>query len=952
MNQKLKNILSGDLTEYKSIPFWSWNSTLDEAQLCRQIEDMHKAGMGGFIIHARTGLQEEYLGEKWFSCISACLKKAGQLQMKVWIYDENGWPSGFVGGKLLENEIYRARFLEYQVGAYDPSAFAIFVETETGYKRTENPIQGIREYHNVYLRVSPANTDILNPKVVDAFIGETHEKYYERFPDSFGKELVGFFTDEPQFYRWATPYTPCAEPYFEDIRDGLIWLFVKDEAGWAFRTKYYSVLNTLYTESFYKKLYDWCESHHCKLTGHSVEEGCLHGQMYGGAAVMPSYAYEHIPGIDWLGRECTVETAPRQVASAASQLGKKQILTETFGCCGYDVTPRELKSIGQAQYFHGVNLMCQHLYPYTLAGRGKTDHPPVFSPHGNWFEGFGIFNTYFDRLGCIVTNTEDRYDVAVLHPIRAVWLEYLRSEDDQSVMRMQRQYGQMIETLRRRGILFQFVDEAILEKHGSIENGCLRVGRSLYDKLIIPDMLSLGARTSSLLQAYTGKLLLMGELTHIDGKRQTVPLRSNTTMDELAALRQIPFSCQDGNTVLTARKGELGDFLFLQNVSPTDNSTVCFQNIASRYCKLDLEQLETEPISDTLTLKPWEGVILLRDENACPAAYTETAQDITDRFSVTGVSDNYFVMDWVQISKDGAKFWEKLPVPGCFEMLLRENYQGRLFVRHTFTVQDKIPLKLMMERARLLSAKVNGQDITLRNSTFDVNFVEADITEALKPGENEFVYALDFYQHEGVHFALFDPMATESLRNCLYFDTSIENVYLQGDFTVDENMVLSKRSAYPPVTSRLYQEGYPFFKGSLTLSGTFSWDGAGVVRLMPQGRFMTADLTVNGHKTSIVLDDARDITALAQKGENTVSITLYSSLRNLFGPHHFKLNPEPTGVSPDHFEFRGQWHDGKTAKHYTEQYHFVPFGADRILLVMQRDGKECGTQTKNIQKGK
>lgn len=76
----------------------------------------------------------------------------------------------------------------------------------------------------MYLRVSPANTDILNPDVTDAFIRETHEKYYERFKEYFGKELAGFFTDEPQYYRWGTPYTPAAEAEFEkdgeDIREG------------------------------------------------------------------------------------------------------------------------------------------------------------------------------------------------------------------------------------------------------------------------------------------------------------------------------------------------------------------------------------------------------------------------------------------------------------------------------------------------------------------------------------------------------------------------------------------------------------------------------------------------------------------------------------------------------------------------------------------------------------
>ena len=60
---ELKRELEKDLSDYKSIPFWSWNNKLDEQELVRQAEWMHDVGIGGFIIHARTGLKTEYLGE-------------------------------------------------------------------------------------------------------------------------------------------------------------------------------------------------------------------------------------------------------------------------------------------------------------------------------------------------------------------------------------------------------------------------------------------------------------------------------------------------------------------------------------------------------------------------------------------------------------------------------------------------------------------------------------------------------------------------------------------------------------------------------------------------------------------------------------------------------------------------------------------------------------------------
>ena len=933
LSEHLKNIPN----EYKSIPFWSWNNGLNEAELLRQIEDMKSAGTGGFIMHARTGLKDEYLGEKWFSCVGACLKKARELGMDAWIYDENGWPSGFVGGKLLETESYRAQYLEYErKDSFDETAFAVFKRTEKGYARIHGAEKEGKEYHTVYLRTSPANTDILNPEVVDAFIRETHEKYYQRFPDSFGRELVGFFTDEPQYYRWGTPYTKCAAAEFEkdgeDIRDGLIYLFVHDKAGYPFRVKYFTTLNRLYTENFYKKLYDWCENHHCLLTGHSVEESSLWMQMWGGAGVMPSYEYEHIPGIDCLERNCGTELAPKQVGSVAAQLGKKHVLTETFGCSGYDVTPKELKSIGDYQYFNGVNVMCQHLYPYSLADQGKYDHPPVFSPQGNWFEGFAVFNDYFNRLGYIIANTVEKYDVGVIHPMRSIYTEYVRSEDCESVRRQEESFGKLIAELRRKGIMFQLIDERIAEKYGKIENGALKIGACVYHTVIVPEMNTISAPAYELLKGHQEKMLVTGEIPRIDGREAKVELASNTTMAEIAAKAQIRFECEDGRSFVTARSGEMGDFVFVKNLSRTEQSRVTMKGISQRYRKLDLETLEREDASDAFTLGGGESAIFIADAEAHPANTESTSEDVTSAFVVTGITENFVTLDAAEMSLDGKIYGKKKNIQGLFEELLRKDYKGTVYIKHTFSLKDEFPLKLVAEKKGYLSFTVNGKELDFVSSAFDVNFIEADISEWVKAGENELIYSIGFYQHEGVHFALFDPLATESVRNCLYYDTSVENVYLKGDFTVNPDMSLERPKELPEVTSRLYQCGYPFFKGELTLKGKIVYDGKGKTELCVSGRFLVADVVVNGHKTSMVLDTKRDVTKYLQCGENEVEITLKSSLRNLLGPHHYKPVAEPMGVNPYMFTFRGQW-DGKDPDGFTDDYHFVPFGADGICLI-------------------
>lgn len=940
MNAQLLDKLKNVPNEYKSIPFWSWNNHLDEEYLVKQIRDMKAADIGGFIMHARTGLKDEYLGEKWFSCIEACLKEARRLKMDAWVYDENGWPSGFVGGKLLENEAYRARFLELKRGDFDPSAFCVYVADENGYKRVTEPQKGVTVYENIYLRVSPANSDILNPDVTDAFIRETHEKYYARFKEYFGKELVGFFTDEPQYYRYATPYTAGVGKVFEDngedVRDGLIWLFKSDERGYAFREKYYAELNRLYVTNFYKKLYDWCEAHGCKLTGHSVEESSLGMQMWGGAEVTTTYEYEHIPAMDDLARICTNELAPKQISSACSQLGKKHILTETYGCSGNDVTPYELKSVGDLQYFLGVNKMCQHLYPYSLARGGKTDHPPVFSRHGNWYDGFKTFNEYFNRLGYIVANTHENADVAVIHPIRDIWLDYIREIDYPSIKETEERFAALMNDLRKKGVTYQFIDETLLKKYGRNEADGLRVGERLYKTVLMPEMKTISANTLDVLRNFKGELCVLGCPKYIDGVKADVKLKGNLTYDELTAKTAIKYTCDDARSFMASRSGELGDFIFVKNFSYDKPSKVKFVGVAENYKLLDLEFLTEKDITDEFELRAGEGLVLIKDEAAKPSKKKLVKTDYTHSFGVENITQNYLVMDYCQVARNNDKFGDIRPIYGHIEDLLREDYKGEISVRQTFTLNEKLSLTFVMEKADLKKITVNGKPITLKNGDFDVNFVEADITGEVVTGENEIIYTFDFYQHDGVRFALFDPLATESLRNCLYYDTTIETSYLKGEFTVGKDRSLSAKKNLPPLTDRLLDNGYPFFKGQVEYKGKIAKPENGRAILALGGRFMTAKIKTKKGEVEFVLDNRGDITDILSDGENEVEITLNSSLRNLFGPHHFKPEAEPLSVSPWNFEFRGGWKDGKNPEQYTDEYNCVPFGLSSVTLVNEK----------------
>ena len=86
--------------EYRPIPFWSWNDKLDPDELVRQIHELNHAGIGGFFMHARGGLKTPYLSKEYLDCVTVSVREAVKLGMYAYLYDENGWPSGFGDGTV------------------------------------------------------------------------------------------------------------------------------------------------------------------------------------------------------------------------------------------------------------------------------------------------------------------------------------------------------------------------------------------------------------------------------------------------------------------------------------------------------------------------------------------------------------------------------------------------------------------------------------------------------------------------------------------------------------------------------------------------------------------------------------------------------------------------------------------------------------------------------------
>lgn len=522
---KIWEKLASPPAEFRSAPLWSWNDKLEQAELERQIEEMHEAGIGGFFMHARAGLQTPYMGGAWMDAIRVSIAKSRELGMNAWFYDENGWPSGFADGEVpAQGLAYQQKLLAWERPPFrhapDRAIACYFLEAASGEYRLLPPEEHGAADLAVYYEVNPYYTDTLSKLAVGEFITAAYERYWKEFGglEAEGAALPGIFTDEPQFARGRLPWSFELEEVFSGrngyaVQEILPALFFSQDKSNKARYDYWSTVTAMFTEAYARQIGDFCAAKGWAATGHVVDEQELMHQVTSVGDPMAFYEYLQIPGCDWLGRFVGEEPlVPKQVSSAARQLGKKRTITESFGCSGWNVSFQDLKRIGEWQFVHGINFLCQHLQGYSLRGLRKRDYPPSLFYQQPWWKDYRGFNDYFARLSMILAEGTARAEVLLLHPVRSAWLAQC-GEDASAIVPYHEAFTSLTRWLCRELIEHDYGSESLIIRHGRVSEGKFHIGEAAYRTVIIPPGLTLDRVTVELLQEFTeqgGHLIACG----------------------------------------------------------------------------------------------------------------------------------------------------------------------------------------------------------------------------------------------------------------------------------------------------------------------------------------------------------------------------------------------------------------------------------------------------------
>lgn len=552
------------IPEFGIMPFWFVNGRMDYDEMEYQLKEYKDKGIPGIYIHARFGTLENvgYLTDDWFDRVKFAVKKAREIGLQIWIYDEYNWPSGTAGKQVMEHDQkLTQRYLQLVEVTVAGQYFSFMEGTDSRYNDLEEsePVyacaileKDIEDKQFRYVDLMPnivfdkvisweapkgpwrqmyfierrANwyADVLNEEATDAFLQLTHERYKKELEEGGSKvadSIGGFYTDEPGMHyfevfrnNYIVPWSRQMLKIFQD-RNGYSLLHELPKLFYDFggntaqvRYDFWRALSDQYEDTYYKKIQQFCEGNDLVFTGHLMCEEWprLHARTNGN--LFHQLRHMGMTGVDHLyprvgTREMPDEhVAMKLASSAAHQFGSTRLLCESLGGAYWDCTMERMKWIADWEYVLGVNLLNPHGFHYTIEGERKRDWPPSMFYHHTWWPQYKLFNDYVSRMGYLLSGGYHVAKVAILYPINTIWAQYEPQRANEITQLILRDFEYLTDRMLRLHIDFDYLDEDVMSDECRLENGVLTIRGERYECLIIPAMTHIKAKTLDTLEAF------------------------------------------------------------------------------------------------------------------------------------------------------------------------------------------------------------------------------------------------------------------------------------------------------------------------------------------------------------------------------------------------------------------------------------------------------------------
>lgn len=629
--------------DYAPFYSWVWNGGLTREEILCQLEEMVRLGIRAIYVipepkHFRpntmpTELEPDYLTEEYFAEFRFAMEEAAKRGMKLWLYDEGGWPSGGACGRvLLEHpELARRslakRAVQYAAGStytMESPVVAAFVEKTTpiGTGHVFEADTWVEEYWSEPHDSRGATSDfpdLLVPESTDAFLACTHEGYKPHLSHLFGGAMEAVFTDEPKapdkpFRKelaeaFEKTYGYSLLPYLPYIMEDI----PLDARAEQALIDYYELASILFCQNFFLKEREWCHQNGMAFTGHVDKDDELTGAHTGQHfQTLRALRCLDIPGVDVIWRQiwknkhdlsAKYDFFPRMASSAAAQVGSNRSLTESFGVYGPGLTYDEMRYTLGAQAIRGVNLWNLMVISYGRDEHHMTGELPSFGEM--LYPDLAEMNRYMERLSYLASVGRAENDVALYLPARDLHVPALRKTAEEA-------FAAMGNRMEEEGVSFDIFDDDVLGNANPIgvKAGKILVGKACYTTLVIPRVKKMPKESKAILSAFIaggGSVYTAEELPDVMGARLFADM---TLSFDHRVDREKGILCQK-------RKLENGTLLLFWNKT-ADLKRVTWKGTEKAY-RVDVNLGELYAVEGSFALYSGEiGAILVSDE-ALPA---------------------------------------------------------------------------------------------------------------------------------------------------------------------------------------------------------------------------------------------------------------------------------------------------------------------------------------------
>lgn len=300
-----------------------------------------------------------------------------------------------------------------------------------------------------------------------------------------------------------------------------------------------------------------------------------------------------------------------------------------------------------------------------------------------------------------------------------------------------------------------------------------------------------------------------------------------------------------------------------------------------------------------------------------------------DQWVIERLDDNALTLDYAAWKQaDGVWSAGEVPVLEIQNCLNALRYNGELSLRYSFKIGDlksDRKLHLILEHPEYCRITLNGEELAYEGLPYwrDIRWLPIDVTGKIKAGDNEVVLEYTNFHHGDL--TVVEP-ATDR------YGTEIESIYLVGDFSVagdmtgtaplqpkfeqwrvpavavdtlvrhDIELVEPKSLVLGDITA----QGLPFYAGRIAMRCEIAGvsNRGGSVRLEIEKLLApVAEVQIDGHSVGYCQAHpfTVDLSDVLRDGEmHELVIVVYSTLRNLLGPHHH-ADGELIEVGPEHF---------------------------------------------------